>query len=62
MRSILCIVLSIATIAGGCLAFFVGTRGGSDSMAVKVGGIFITVIGILGLIACVIDELFLEES
>ena len=56
MSSILCIVLSIATIAGGCLALYVGIRGGSDSMAAKVGGIFITVIGILGLIACVMGE------
>ena len=56
MSSILCIGLSIATIAGGCLALYVGTRGGSESMAAKVGGILITVIGILGLLACVIGE------
>ena len=56
MSSILCIVLSIATIVGGCLALYVGTRGGSDSMAAEVGGILITVIGILGLLACVIGE------
>tara|TARA_Y100001968_G_scaffold272156_1_gene264208 strand:+ start:213 stop:383 length:171 start_codon:yes stop_codon:yes gene_type:complete len=56
MSSILCIVLSIATISGGCLALYAGTRGGSNSMAAKVGGIFITVTGILGLIACVIGE------
>ena len=54
MSSILCIVLSIATIAGGFLSLYVGTGGGTDSMAAKAGGIFITVIGILGLIACLI--------
>ena len=56
MSSILCIVLSIATIAGGCLSLFVGTRGESDNMAAKFGGIFITVIGVIGLIACAIGE------
>ena len=56
MSSFLCIVLSIATIASGCLALYVGTRGASDNMAAKVGGIFITVTGILGLIACMIGE------
>lgn len=56
MSSILCIVLSVATIAGGCLALYVGTRGGSDNMAAKVGGVFITVIGILGLISCIVAE------
>ncbi len=56
MSSILCIELSIATIAGGCLALYVGTRGGSDSMAAGGGGMLITEIGILGLLACVIGE------
>ena len=49
MSSILCIVLSIATIAGGCLALFVGMRGESDNMTAKFGGIFITV-GIMTLL------------
>ena len=42
--------------AGGCLALYVGTRETSDNMAAKIGGIFITVIGILGLIACISGE------
>ena len=43
MSSILCIVLSIATIAGGYLALYVETQAKSDNMTDKVGGIFITI-------------------
>ena len=56
MNSIFCIVISMATIVGGCLALYIGARGDLASMAAKVGGIFIAVIGVLGLIACLISK------
>ncbi len=50
MSPVLCFGVALATIALGTVAIFVGARNGS--MAAKVGGSFIAVFGVLGLIAC----------
>ena len=56
MSAILCIVISMTTIVGGCLSLYIGARGDIANMAAKVGGIFIAVIGVLGMIACLISK------
>ncbi len=52
MSSAFCFLLSLVTIGVGIAALVIGFREQSRSMA-RVGGSFITVIGVLGLIACV---------
>ena len=51
------VVLSVIMIAvGGVYALYVGTRDSSGSMTIKVGGGFLAVIGVLGLISCLLAE------
>ena len=52
MSPALCVGVALATIALGAAAIFVGMR--NDSMPSKIGGSFIAVIGVLGLIACLL--------
>lgn len=56
MSGILCSVLSVIMIANGGVALYVGTRDSSGSMTIKVGGAFLAVIGVLGLISCLLAE------
>lgn len=50
MGSTACLFVSVAVVAIGILALVVGIRG--DNTAAKLGGCFICVIGVLGVIAC----------
>ncbi len=50
MSDMVCFLLAFGTAALGGLALYVGVR--SDSVSAKVGGSFITVVGILGIVAC----------
>jgi len=56
MSGIVCTVLSIIMIAVGGVALYVGTRDNSGNMTTKVGGAFLAVIGVLGLISCLLAE------
>ena len=50
MSDTVCLLLALCTAALGTLALYVGVR--SDNVSAKVGGSVITVIGILGIVAC----------
>ena len=52
MTPSLCLLLSLATIGLGALALVVGIRASDDGTMAKVGGSFIIVIGIIGIIGC----------
>ena len=52
MTSTFCIALSIVTIGVGATALHIGLKDFEGGMAAKIGGAFITVIGLLGLVAC----------
>ena len=53
---VFCLTLSISTVGFGVLAFYVCLRDSNDGMAAKIGGSVITVIGCLGLIACLLTN------
>ena len=50
MSDMVCLLLALCTAALGVLALYVGVR--SDNVSAKVGGSVISVIGILGIVAC----------
>lgn len=50
MSGTACMLVSLGVVAIGVAALVVGMRG--DTMTAKVGGAVITVIGVLGVIAC----------
>ncbi len=53
---VLCPLLSLATIGIGVAAIYVGFRNEAGGMAAKVGGSVVTVIGLLGLISCLLTS------
>ena len=50
MSETVCLLLAVGVAALGALALYVGVR--SDNVSAKVGGSFIVVIGLLGIVAC----------
>ena len=50
MSGTACILVSLGVVAIGVIALVVGIR--ADSMPAKIGGAVISVIGVLGVIAC----------
>ncbi len=50
MSDAICLLLALGTAALGALALYVGVRG--DNITAKIGGSFIVVVGVLGVVAC----------
>ena len=54
MSSFSCLAISLAIVGIGGVALYVGLRDGGGNMPAKIGGSFLTAIGSLGLIACLL--------